>query len=85
MDKIGGPCKIAAKTFAQIADEYPDKEVQFIKVDTEIFEDTVDEFGLKGLPVFGVFKDGKIVKKHEGNIGKDKLLEFIQTGIKENE
>ena len=83
MDKIGGPCKIAAKTFAQIADEYPDKSVRFIKVDTEIFEDTVDDYGLKGLPVFGVFKDGVLVKKHEGNIGKDKLVEFITSGIDE--
>jgi thioredoxin 1 len=76
-----GPCKIAAKTFQSIAEEFPDKSVKFIKVDTEVFEDSVDNFGLKGLPVFGVFKDGKLVKKHEGNIGKEKLLEFIESGM----
>ena len=78
-----GPCKIAAKTFAAIAEEFPDKSVKFVKVDTETHESTVDDYGLKGLPVFGVFKNGKLVKKHEGNIGKDKLLEFINSGIKE--
>ena len=76
-----GPCKIAAKTFQSIAEEFPDKSVKFIKVDTEVFEDSVDNFGLKGLPVFGVFKEGKLVKKHEGNIGKEKLLEFIESGM----
>ena len=76
-----GPCKIAAKTFQSVAEEYPDKSVKFIKVDTEVFEDSVDDYGLKGLPVFGVFKGGKLVKKHEGNIGKEKLLEFINSGI----
>ena len=41
----------------------------------------MDEYGLKGLPVFGVFKDGTLVKKHEGNIGKEKLLEFITNAL----
>ena len=76
-----GPCKIAAKTFQSIAEEFPDKSVTFIKVDTEEFDSSVDDYGLKGLPVFGVFKDGKLVKKHEGNIGKEKLLEFIESGM----
>ena len=79
-----GPCKIAAKTFASIAEEFPDKSVKFVKVDTETHEDTVDEYGLKGLPVFGVFKNGKLLKKHEGNIGKDKLLDFINSGIQDS-
>jgi thioredoxin 1 len=79
-----GPCKIAAKTFAAIAEEFPDKSVKFVKVNTEAHEDTVEEFGLKGLPVFGVFKNGVLVRKHEGNIGKEKLLEFITTGINES-
>ena len=56
-----GPCKIAAKTFQSVAEEYPDKSVKFIKVDTEIFEDSVDDYGLKGLPVFGAVKDGKLL------------------------
>ena len=78
-----GPCKIAAKTFQSIAEEFPDKNVKFIKVDTEIFEVTVDNYGLKGLPVFGVFKSGELVQKHEGNMGKDGLLAFIQEGLKQ--
>ena len=78
-----GPCKIAAKTFQSVAEEFPDKSVKFIKVDTEVFEDTVDIYSLKGLPVFGVFKNGELVQKHEGNMGKDSLLTFIQEGMKQ--
>lgn len=79
-----GPCKLAAKTFQSVAEEFSDKNVKFVKVDTEVHEDSVDLYGLKGLPVFGIFKDGKLIKKHEGNLGKQKLLEFIEQGISEN-
>ena len=78
-----GPCKIAAKTFESIAEEFPDKSVKFIKVDTEVFEDTVDNYGIKGLPVFGVFRNGELVQKHEGNMGKENLLAFIEGGMKQ--
>ncbi len=78
-----GPCKIAAKTFQSIAEEFPDKRVKFIKVDTEVFEDTVDDYGLKGLPVFGVFRNGELLQKHEGNLGKENLLAFIEDGLKQ--
>jgi thioredoxin len=77
-----GPCRIAAKTFKQVADEMESAgAVDFLKVNTEAHEDTVDLYGLKGLPVFAVFKDGKMVVKHEGNLGKDKLVDFIKKGI----
>lgn len=79
-----GPCKIAAKTFAAIASEFPDKSVKFVKVNTENHEDTVDDYALKGLPVFGIFKNGQLVKKHEGNIGRKELLEFISQGMREH-
>lgn len=44
----------------------------------------VDDYGLKGLPVFGIFKNGQLVKKHEGNIGKEKLLDWISQGIQDH-
>ena len=44
----------------------------------------MDDYALKGLPVFGIFKNGQLVKKHEGNIGKDKLQDFIMQGIEEH-
>ena len=67
-----------------VAEEFSDKNVKFVKVDTEVHDDSMDLYGLKGLPVFGIFKDGKLIKKHEGNLGKQKLLEFIEQGISEN-
>ena len=67
-----------------VAEEFSDKNVKFVKVDTEVHDDSVDLYGLKGLPVFGIFKDGKLIKKHEGNLGKQKLLDFIEQGISEN-
>jgi thioredoxin 1 len=76
-----GPCKIAAKTFQSVADELEGNELQFVKVNTEVHGQTVDAYGLKGLPVFAVFKNGQMLVKHEGNLGKAALIEFIKKGV----
>ena len=75
-----GPCKLAAKTFQQVASEMEGPRLKFVKVNTEEHEHTVEDFGLKGLPVFAVFKDGKLLVKHEGNLGKTALIDFIRRG-----
>jgi thioredoxin len=75
-----GPCKLAAKTFKQVADELETPSLRFVKVNTEEHEHTVDEYGLKGLPVFAIFKEGQMLVKHEGNLGKAALTEFIKKG-----
>ena len=76
-----GPCKLAAKTFQQVAADMEGPRLKFVKVNTEEHEHTVDDFGLKGLPVFAVFKDGKLLVKHEGNLGKAALVDFIRKGV----
>lgn len=76
-----GPCKIAAKTFQAVASELEKDGLSFVKVNTEAHSATVDAYGLKGLPVFAVFKDGQMLAKHEGNLGKVALVDFIQRGV----
>ena len=57
-----GPCKLVAPIFKALADELP--QVKFVKVDTEVHEDSVDSFNIQGLPLFGIFVDGKMVRTY---------------------
>ena len=76
-----GPCKIAAKTFAAVAEEMERPDLKFLKVNTEAHVETVEAYGLKGLPVFAIFKEGKLLAKHEGNLGKVALTDFIKRSV----
>jgi thioredoxin len=76
-----GPCKLVAPIFKQVSEEYPDKDVKFVKVDTDVHEDTVDTFNIQGLPLFGVFMNGKMIASHSGALNKQKLSELITKAL----
>jgi thioredoxin-like negative regulator of GroEL len=47
----------------------------------DIHEETVDEFNLQGLPMFGLFVDGEMVATHSGALKAEKLKDFIDQNI----
>lgn len=75
-----GPCKLAGMVFKQIEEDYSNsnKNVKFVKVDTDINEDVVDRFTIQGLPLFGLFLGGEMVASHSGALNKEKLGDFIE-------
>ena len=79
-----GPCKLVAPIFKQVAENttvYPDNEIKFVKVDTDINEEMVEKFSIQGLPLFGLFFQGKIIRSHSGALNKQNLYEFIGAGL----
>jgi thioredoxin 1 len=80
-----GPCKLMAPIFKDLADEYAETNIKFVKLDTDDHEDTVDQYNIQGLPTFAVFKNGEIVATHSGAISRDPLKSFIdkyiETGV----
>jgi thioredoxin-like negative regulator of GroEL len=56
--------------------------VKFVKVDTDVHEETVDKYNIQGLPLFGLFIKGEIVQTHSGAMNKDALKEFVDSGLK---
>lgn len=56
--------------------------MKFVKVDTDVHEETVDKYNIQGLPLFGLFIDGEIVQTHSGAMNKDALKEFVNSGLK---
>ena len=71
-----GPCKLMAPIFKELADEYP--AIKFVKVDTDLHEDTVEQFNIQGLPLFVVIKEGSVVASHSGAISREPLKQFIE-------
>jgi len=48
---------------------------------SEVHEDTVTKYNLKGLPVFGLFVDGKMIASHSGALNKDKMRDLIEKNL----
>lgn len=77
-----GPCKLMAPIFSALSDEPDQQNVKFVKVDTDIHEEAVDQFNIQGLPLFGLFIEGKMVSAHSGALPMESLKEFIDRGLK---
>ena len=76
-----GPCKAVAPVFNAVSDEYPETEVKFVKVDTDIHESAVAAYNIQGLPLFAIFKQGKVIATHSGAMSKDPLRKFVAKSI----
>lgn len=80
-----GPCKLMGPIFKALAEEYDGTDpVKFVKVDTDYFDDQVDDYNIQGLPMFGIFVDGKMIKSHSGALNKDQLKQFMAKGLEEH-
>jgi thioredoxin 1 len=73
-----------APIFKQLADDYQEGSIKFVKVDTDLNEDAVDNYNIQGLPLFGIFLNGQMVASHSGALGKEVLRELILSNLKKN-
>jgi len=79
-----GPCKLMGPIFKQLAEELPADGLKFVKVDTDVHESTVESYNIQGLPLFGVFIDGKMISSHSGALSKVNLRQFIIKSLLEH-
>ncbi len=56
-----GPCKTVAPMFAQLSAKL-EKDATFLKVDVDVLREVAQEAGVKSLPSFGFFFDGKLLE-----------------------
>ena len=71
-----------APIFLSVSEEFPDSEIRFVMVDTDVHEKTVDRYNIQGLPLFAVFNRGKVIAIHTGALPKWKMIEFISKSIR---
>jgi thioredoxin 1 len=71
-----GPCKALAPIIEQVAGELEGK-VTVGKVDVDQSPGIAGKFGVRGVPMLMVFKDGERVAQHVGLTTKAKVLELV--------
>lgn len=71
------PCKLVAPLLSWAATEFEGK-VKIVKVDTDEHNAFVEQFSIRGLPTFAVFKDGEGSAFQEGAMGKQVLADYVK-------
>lgn len=71
-----GPCKLVAPLMDWAAAEF-DGQLKVVKIDTEKNERFVNDYTIRGLPTFAVFKNGTAYGLREGAMGKAELERYI--------
>lgn len=70
-----GPCKLLGVNIDNIHAEQ--KDFMLLKVNIEEAEELTNEFHIRNVPTLIFMKDGLIIDKSIGAIGKDSLIEKI--------
>ena len=73
-----GPCKAMAPALDEIASEKAGS-LLVAKVDTDKSPQISIRYGIRGIPYFGLFQGGKLVKSAVGAVGKKGLLALAET------
>ncbi|KAI3981857.1 hypothetical protein MKX01_017274 [Papaver californicum] len=76
-----GPCQYMVPILDQVSLELKEK-IQLVKIDTEKYPKIADQYKIEALPTFIIFKDGKPCDRFEGALAADKLVERIETVLK---
>jgi thioredoxin 1 len=69
------PCKSLAPTLEEVAAENP--KARIVKVDIDDSPELAARYGVKSVPSLLVFKDGQVVAKQKGIVGKARLMAML--------
>lgn len=75
-----GPCKALAPILEDISTKYTDK-VKFVKLDVDSNPTTPPKFGVRGIPMLILFKNGQVAGSQVGLLNKADLMQFIDTHL----
>lgn len=78
-----GACKKVQPIYEKVAKEL-NKQYNFVTINVDNAKDVAKEHGIKGIPTFLFFKDGKKVKKSivGSNISRDDFVAFVKDAFK---
>ena len=75
-----GPCRMIAPMIEELASEY-DGKATIGKLDVDNNQESSVKFGVRSIPTLLIFKDGEIVDRHVGAVGKDILTKSIDSNL----
>jgi len=74
------PCRMLSPTIDQIADDY-DGKVTIGKINIDEEAELAQRFGVMSIPTLILFKNGSVVSKSVGVVGKDKIAAMIDAAL----
>jgi len=75
-----GPCIMIAPTIDELASEYSGK-IKVGKIDIDKNPSVPVKFGIRSIPTFLIFKDGKVVDQIVGAVPKPMLVEKLNAQL----
>ncbi|MEQ9290384.1 MAG: thioredoxin [Cyclobacteriaceae bacterium] len=75
-----GPCKMIGPVVEELAGDYEGKAVVG-KVDVDSNPEVSAKFGIRSIPTLLVFKNGEIVDKQVGAVGKNVLAQKLEAQL----
>ncbi|MDR0892571.1 MAG: thioredoxin [Mediterranea sp.] len=72
-----GPCKMVGPIIEELAQEY-DGKIVIGKCNVDECDDLTSEYGIRNIPTVLFFKDGAVVDKQVGAVGKPNFEEKMQ-------
>ncbi len=70
-----GPCRTYGPEYEKAS--LKNKNVIFIKIDTEAEQQLSHELGIRGIPCTILFKNGKEVRRQSGMMSSDQVTQFL--------
>jgi len=75
-----GPCKMIGPVVEELAGDYEGKAV-IGKVDVDSNPEVSAKFGIRSIPTLLVFKNGEVVDKQVGAVGKNVLAQKLDAQL----
>jgi len=78
-----GPCQLMSPAINSAATAYSDR-LKVVKMEIDPNPLTVKQYQVEGVPALRLIQDEKVLISTEGVIGKDKLLDLLDTHLNSN-
>jgi thioredoxin 1 len=78
-----GPCQLMSPLINIAANTYSDR-LKVVKLEVDPNPVTVKQYQVEGVPALRLVQGEKLLASTEGVIGKDKLLQFLDTHLNNN-
>ena len=74
------PCRMLSPTIDQIAEDY-DGKITVGKINIDEEPELAQRFGVMSIPTLILFREGNVVSKSVGVVGKDKIAAMIDEAL----
>lgn len=77
-----GPCRLMSPVMDWAATTYSDR-LKVVKMEVDPNPTTVKQYQVEGVPALRLFQGTEVLGSSEGAIGKQKVISFLDTYLKE--